>query len=84
MLRVKLLEPVAADTSFVVQADVRAPREGTVTMPLVRMPSAERETGGVAVDVVGAGEIAGRQARGLEPADPSELGETSPAASRRR
>ena len=27
-------------------------------MPLVRVPSAERETGGVAVDVVGAGEIA--------------------------
>ena len=41
----------------------------------VRMPSAERESGGVAVDVVGAGEIAGRQARGLEPADPSELGD---------
>jgi hypothetical protein len=39
------------------------------------MPSAERESGGVAVDVVGAGEIAERQARGLEPADPSELGE---------
>ena len=39
------------------------------------MPSAERETGGVAVDVVGAGEIGGRQARGLEPADPSELGD---------
>ena len=44
-------------------------------MPLVRVPSAERETGGVAVDVVGAGEIAERQTRGLEPADPSELGE---------
>jgi len=76
ILRVKLLDAAAVDTSFIVQADVRAPREGTVTIPLVRMPSAERETGGVAVDVVGAGEIAGRQALGLEPADPSELGDT--------
>jgi hypothetical protein len=39
------------------------------------MPSAERETGGVAVDVTGAGEINERQTRGLEPADPSELGD---------
>ncbi len=76
VLRVKLLEPASAETSFIVQADVRSVREGTVTIPIVRMPSAERETGGVAVDVVGAGEIAGRQALGLEPADPSELGET--------
>jgi hypothetical protein len=39
------------------------------------VPAAERETGGVAVDVVGAGELAGRDARGFEPADPTELGE---------
>ena len=39
------------------------------------MPSAERETGGVAVDVAGAGEIRERQTRGFEPADPSELGD---------
>ncbi len=75
MLRVRLLDPVATETSFVVQAETRAPREGSVTVPLLRVPSAERETGGVAVDVVGAGEIGARQARGLEPADPTELGE---------
>jgi len=75
LLRVRLLEPAATDVSFVVQADMRAPRDGSIIVPLVRMPSAERESGGVAVDVVGAGEIAGRQVRGLEPADPSELGE---------
>jgi hypothetical protein len=39
------------------------------------VPSAERESGGVAVDVVGAGEIGERQTRGLDPADPGELGE---------
>jgi hypothetical protein len=70
-----LLEPVATEVSFIVQAETRAPREGSIAVPLVRMPFAERETGGVAVDVVGAGEIGGRQVRGLEPADPSELGD---------
>ncbi len=39
------------------------------------MPSAEREIGGVAVDVIGAGEITDRQPRGFEPADPSDLGD---------
>src|SRR5262245_36231613 len=75
MLRVRLLDPVTTETSFVVQGETRAPREGTVAVPLLRVPAAERETGGVAVDVVGAGEIAERAARGIEPADPSELGE---------
>ncbi len=75
MLRVRLLDPVTTETSFVVQGETRAPREGAVAVPLLRIPGAERETGGVAVDVVGAGEIAGRTMRGLEPADPSELGE---------
>ena len=75
MLQVRLLEPVATEISFVVQGEMRAQREGSVNVPLVRMPSAERESGGVAVDVVVAGEIAERQARGLEPGDPSELGE---------
>ena len=65
----------ATEVSFVVSGrDARAARRRDC-VPLVRMPSAERETGGVAVDVVGAGEIGGRQARGLEPADPSELGD---------
>ncbi|HLG55078.1 MAG TPA: hypothetical protein VI485_07080 [Vicinamibacterales bacterium] len=75
ILRVRLLDPVASEASFVVQGDMRTPREGVVAVPLLRVPSAERETGGVAVDVVGAGEIAERTTRGLEPADPSELGE---------
>ena len=75
MLRVRLLDPVSTETSFVVQGETRAPREGAVAVPLLRVPVAERETGGVAVDVVGAGEISERATRGLEPADPSELGE---------
>ncbi|HEV3062101.1 MAG TPA: hypothetical protein VGY48_27875 [Vicinamibacterales bacterium] len=74
-LRVMLLEPTATDASFVVQADARTPREGSVPIPLVRMPSAERETGGVAVEVAGAGEVGEQQVRGLERTDPSELGD---------
>ncbi|HTE07106.1 MAG TPA: hypothetical protein VK824_13010 [Planctomycetota bacterium] len=75
LLRVRLLDATSTEASFVVQGETRAPRDGQVVVPLIRMPSAERESGGVAVDVVGAGEIAERQVRGLEPADPSELGE---------
>jgi hypothetical protein len=75
LLRVKLLEPTATEVSFVVTGDARTARDGSIDVPIVRMPSAERETGGVAVDVAGAGEIRARQARGFEPADPSELGD---------
>jgi hypothetical protein len=75
VLHVRPLDPVATETSFVVQGEMRVPRDGSVVVPLLRMPSAERETGGIAVDVVGAGEVSGRQARGLDPADPSELGD---------
>jgi hypothetical protein len=74
-LRVRLLDPVSGDTSFVVQGDMRTPRDGVVAVPLIRVPDTERETGGVAVDVVGAGEVAERATRGFEPTDPSELGE---------
>lgn len=74
-LRVRLLEPVASETAFIVESEMRAPREGRMVVPIVRVPSAERESGGVAVDVVGAGEITERQASGLEPTDPSELGD---------
>src|SRR4030095_7638051 len=74
-LRVRLLAPIGSETEIVIQGEGVTPRDGTLTVPLVRMPSAERETGGIAVDVLGAGEITGRQSQGLEPADPTELGE---------
>jgi hypothetical protein len=75
VLTVAFLEPIAADTSFLVTGEVHVPREGAIGVPLVRVPAADRETGGVAIDVVGAGEIGERQPRGLEPADPSDLGD---------
>jgi hypothetical protein len=74
-LHVSLLEPTTTDVSFVVTAEGRMPRDGSMVIPLVRVPMAERESGGLAVDVVGAGEIASRQSRNLEPGDPSEVGD---------
>jgi hypothetical protein len=74
-LTVIFLEPIANDASVVINAEARTPRYGAVTIPLIRLPLAEREGGGVAVDVVGPGEIADRQPRGLEPADASDLGD---------
>jgi hypothetical protein len=74
-LTVMFLEPVGSEASVVINAEARTPRDGIVTVPLIRLPLAEREGGGVAVDVVGPGEIADRQPRGLEPADASDLGD---------
>lgn len=61
---------------LLIAGEARTAREGTIAVPLVRLESAERETGGVAVDVIGAGEIKDRLARGLDAADPADLGET--------
>ncbi|HEX6463983.1 MAG TPA: hypothetical protein VFZ98_06010, partial [Vicinamibacterales bacterium] len=74
-LEVTFLEPVSTQTSIVVSGETRAPRDGAIAIPIVRMPSVERETGGVAVDIVGPGDIGSREPRGLEPADASDLGD---------
>jgi hypothetical protein len=73
LLRVRLLDPVTTEVSFVVQGESRLPADGEVSVPLVRVPAAERETGGVAISVLGAGEIEKHQMRGLEPADVSDF-----------
>jgi hypothetical protein len=73
-LHVTFLEPVGAATSLTITGDVRGPHDGVIPIPLVRIPQAERETGGVAVEVLGAGEIVERQPRALDPADASDLG----------
>jgi hypothetical protein len=74
-LTVAFLEPIESQASIVVGGEIRAPRDGAIAVPIVRVPSAERETGGIAVDVAGPGEIGEREPRGLEPADPSDLGD---------
>ena len=56
------------------------PPSGEVAVPLLRIPSAEREAGGVAIGVLGAGEIEKHRVRGLEPADVSDLAAAIDAA----
>jgi hypothetical protein len=73
-LEVTFLEPVTSRASFRVSAEARLPREGVMAAPLLRLAEADREAGGVAVEVLGSGEITDQQPRGLDPGDASELG----------
>src|SRR5882762_1066664 len=74
-LSVTFLEPVEQTARFVVTGETRSPREGQIEIPLLRLLNVERETGGVAVEVLGAGEIKDLKSAGLNSADARELGE---------
>ncbi|HJP95151.1 MAG TPA: hypothetical protein VJ875_24535 [Pyrinomonadaceae bacterium] len=74
-LKVSFIEPVQDTTRFTLTGELRMPREGKLDIPLLRLPAAERETGGVGVEVLGAGEIKERQQNGLEDAEAGELGQ---------
>jgi hypothetical protein len=74
-LIVVFIEPVQQTARFTLSGELRLPRSGKLDVPLIRLPAAERETGGIAVEVLGAGEIKERQANGLEEAEAAELGQ---------
>ncbi len=74
-LSVTFLEPVEQAARFVISAETRSPREGPMDVPLLRFLNVEREAGGVAVEVLGAGEVKDLKADGLESADAPDLGE---------
>jgi hypothetical protein len=74
-LTVTFLEPIADRATLTLAGEFRPPREGRVEVPLVRLAQAERETGGVAVEVLGAGELTKHEARGLDPTEPNDLGD---------
>ena len=74
-LTVTFLEPVEQSTRFVVTGETRSPREGQIGIPLLRLLNVERETGGVAVEVLGAAEIKDLKSESLDSADASDLGE---------
>jgi hypothetical protein len=74
-LSVSFLEPVEQTARFVITGETSSPREGEIGIPLLRLLNAERETGGVAVEVLGAGEIKDLKTEGLESADATDLGE---------
>jgi hypothetical protein len=75
-LAVTFLEPVEQSARFVVNGELHTPRDGPMDIPLLRLNDLERETGGVAVEVLGAGEIKEFKPEGLESADATDLGET--------
>ncbi len=81
-LHITFLEPVEQTASFVITGEGRLPRDGEMDIPILRLTNIERETGGIAVDVLGAGEIKAESVKtqGLQRADASDLGE--PVASR--
>jgi hypothetical protein len=81
-LLITFLEPVEQSASFVITGEASLPRDGQVDIPLLRLENVERETGGVGVDVLGAGEIKedSVKTQGLQRADAGDLGE--PVSSR--
>ncbi len=74
-LSVIFLEPVDHSVRFTINGEVRLSREGQIEIPMLRLLGSERDNGGVAVEVLGAGEIKDIKAQGLEDADASDLGE---------
>src|SRR5881394_1409228 len=74
-LSVTFLEAVEQNARFVVTGETRSPREGQIEIPLLRLLNTERENGGVAVEVLGAGEIKDLKSEGLDSADATDLGE---------
>jgi hypothetical protein len=74
-LDVTFLEPVEHGARFVINGETRLPRDGLIDIPLLRLLNTERETGGVAVEILGAGEIKDQKTQGLEDADATDLGE---------
>lgn len=73
-LVVTFLEPLSQSTRFTLNGEVKLAREGQLEVPLLRLSAAERETGGIAVEVLGAGEIKDKQSTGLEDAEAADLG----------
>ena len=74
-LRVTFLEPVEQNTRFVISGETRTARDGKIEIPLLRLLNNERDAGGVAVEVLGAGEIKDVKSQGFDNADASELGQ---------
>ncbi len=74
-LDVAFLEPVEHSARFVINGETRLPRDGIIAIPLLRLLNTERDSGGVAVEILGAGEIKDQKTQGLEDADATDLGE---------
>jgi hypothetical protein len=56
-LIVTFLEPMEQSANFIINGETRLARDGQLNIPLLRLLNSERDTGGVAVEVLGGGEI---------------------------
>ena len=74
-LTITLLDRVDRQVAVIVSGEFRPPASGRIEVPLLHLADAERETGAVAVEVLGAGEVTKHEARGLDPTDPTDLGD---------
>ncbi|HEX8881563.1 MAG TPA: hypothetical protein VF749_16095 [Candidatus Acidoferrum sp.] len=74
-LAVTFVEPVEQGAKFVISGERPSPRDGEIEIPILRLLNTERDTGGVAAEVLGAGEIKKFKSAGLENADASDLGD---------
>jgi hypothetical protein len=74
-LTIALLDRVDRQVAVIVSGEFRPPASGRIEVPLLHLADAERESGAVAVEVLGAGEVTRHEARGLDPTDPGDLGD---------
>ena len=74
-LTITLLDRVDRQAAVIVSGEFRPPASGRIEVPLLHLADAERESGAVAVEVLGAGEVTRHEARGLDPTDPGDLGD---------
>jgi hypothetical protein len=74
-LAVNFLEPLEQSAKFLISGERPSPRDGEIEIPILRLLNTERDTGGVAAEVLGAGEIKEFKSTGLENADATDLGE---------
>lgn len=74
-LVVTFLEPVEQSARFTITGETKTLRDGHIEISLLRLLNTERDTGGVAVEVLGAGEIKDLKTQGLENADATDLGD---------
>ena len=71
VLTVTFLDPAEKSAQFAISGEIRLPREGAVEVPLLDLLDAEHVSGGVGVDVIGAGELKDIKPIGLESVDPT-------------
>ena len=74
-LKVKFLEAAEHEVRFVISCETRLPRDGQIAVPVFKLKDTDRDSGGVAVEVLGAGEIKDAKSQGLEEADATDLGD---------